>query len=72
MMIDLARVPWPILDAIRQNAGAENGEDTRHDAQLAKEPPRRLLMRYAEWHLGDGQWGNKIVDAYEALRKAAK
>ena len=29
MMIDLARVPWPILDAIRQNAGAENGEDTR-------------------------------------------
>ena len=71
-MIDLTKIPWPTLHAIRQNAGADSGEDTSRDSMLEREEPMDLLRRYSEWHLGDGGWGVQMVEAYRSIKAAAR
>lgn len=72
MKINLNKIPEEVLGDIRQNAGAKDEDDTSHDAILAAESPRQLLKRYAEWHLGDGGWGTRMVDVHEALKRAER
>ena len=70
MAINLKKIPEDILADIRQNAGAKDEDDTSRDAYLSTQSPRQLLKRYAEWHLGDGKWGTRMVDVHEALKRA--
>lgn len=75
MKIDTTKVPADVLRGIAQNIGWEPKDDTEpippeYLRDISKMTPQTALNRFADWHLGSGAWGEKIVNAIDALRNA--
>lgn len=68
-MLDLAKIPWTVLEAVRQNRGVP-AEDSRADDEISNLSGRELLARYATWFLGDSAWGRNFYDLTHAVDNA--
>jgi hypothetical protein len=68
-MLDLTKIPWPAIHAVRQNMGLEP-TDTSSDSFIASLPPREFIGRYSAWHLGTPAWGHGFYDLAHSLDAA--
>ena len=67
MKIEL--IPLNILEAVRQNLGAEDENDTSCDKQIETMTPLQLMEKYSAWHLGDSGWARDFIGGYETLKE---
>jgi len=70
--MDVEKIPLPVLEAVRQRLGADSVDDITFDEKIAKMSPKKLMIEWSGWHLGDGSWGGNIIAMYEQLKELEK
>jgi len=66
------KIPLNILDAVRQNLGAEDEKDTSQDSNIEKMSPIELMECWSAWNLGDKSWASEIIGSYNYLKELEK
>lgn len=58
-----------VLDAVRQNLGAEDENDSSRDERIERMEADDIVAYYTGWHLGDRNWGYKLVSMYKQIQR---
>jgi len=65
--MDIDKIPFNVLTAVRQNMGGYGSSDTTFDEEIKTFPSKELIARWSEWEIGERYWGTKIIDYYEEM-----
>ncbi len=68
-MKTIKEIPMNILEAVRQNLGAEDENDTSFDSKIIEMDAIEIMSCWSAWHLGDRSWAREIINKYEKLKK---
>ena len=72
-MINPSKLSQALIEGIVSNMGWEEDQPIQpYLDKIANLTPERALRRFAEWHLGDGEWADIFIEGIDSLRKANK
>lgn len=69
MTLDVGKLPWSSVDDV---ACALDIPHDKTESRIASLSPVRFIELYAQWHLGDPQWGRKFYSLVHAVDAAVK